>query len=170
MIGLIQEETEMNKLELDIPEGYEIDLTSTDLVVGIIRLKKVNGLPTSWDSLKEISGYYVDSDSDICFYKTNPLASEDRNTFRTKKQAEASVAFAEITQLLDKYPSTKNINWGDGEVKYVIEFYSGSIVKDNYYNSCHFLAFTVIEERDHFFAEHKVLIKKAAPLLWGVEL
>ena len=55
-------------------------------------------LPKSWEEIGSIEGYYVDTYSEINDIKSN-MNNDEKNTFVTKEQAEASIALAQLSQL-----------------------------------------------------------------------
>jgi len=61
-------------------------------------------LPKRWEELEKINGYYVNSDSRIFgTYINRPAIKENRIVFATDEQAEASIATAMYSQLLQAY-------------------------------------------------------------------
>ena len=72
-------------ITIEVPEGHVIDKeNSTDTV---IRFKKIesNKRPMSWMGLKDINGYYINSDSEILSVDANTLTHyKNRNIYPSK--------------------------------------------------------------------------------------
>lgn len=113
--------------------------------------EEVKERPTSWKELWEVNWYFINDDCEIKkannFYTVYEDAS---NVYLTKEQAEASIALAQVTQLLDKYDIPESSN-----VWYHHDWY--------HYYRIWLLGFDTPEKRDHFYKHHKTLIDKLAP-------
>jgi hypothetical protein len=127
----------------------------------------VKELPKSWEELGKISGWYVTSNSFVNNLIMGLSEDEERcNLFATKEQAEASIALAQLSQLMKVYNSDWVANWCDAEqIKHCIEFYNGEIFKDAYNGTQKFLSFKDAETRDLFLKNFEQLILTAKPLL-----
>lgn len=114
--------------------------------------EEVKDRSTSWEELWEIGWYWVDSNCEI--YSNWPYAistkDEGKNVFKNKQQAEASIALAQITQLLAAYDIPEESN-----IRFHHDWYD--------YNRKWLLWFDTKEKRDHFYKHHKALIDKLAP-------
>ena len=91
----------MDKINIQIPVGYEIDKehsTSTEIVCKPIE-KKVN----KWEDLETVSGYYLNTYSNIHYTENEYAISYHKDIFLTEEQAKSALAFAQITQLLPHY-------------------------------------------------------------------
>jgi hypothetical protein len=76
----------MKKLEIEIPQGHEIDQEKSDLSKGLVVFKKVEEKwPTSWEDLGKLIGYLVTSDSLIRKHNQVSNCDLDKNTFPTKQ-------------------------------------------------------------------------------------
>jgi hypothetical protein len=115
-----------------------------------------NKLPKSWRELKEISGYYVNSDSEIvACMKSNGACSigPNRNVFATKKQADACIALAQLSQLREVYRNGWVPDFNNPlQAKYGI-------------NNFEFLTFQDRETCCEFIDNFNDLIEKAKPLI-----
>jgi hypothetical protein len=78
-------------------------------------------LPKSWLDLGNINGYYLDAFSQTHDIKTKTEETA-KNTFTTKEQAEASVAMAQLSQLIKVYNDGWKPDFNDSEEKYAIFF------------------------------------------------
>lgn len=120
-------------------------------------------LPKTWEELRKISGFYVDSESGV--YKCSELDTvyqENRNLYATKEMAEASIALAQLSQLREVYRN----GWvPDDSVKYTIVFTDNGIREYSYITINNFLSFQDKETRDLFLKNFKDLIEKAKPLM-----
>ncbi len=119
--------------------------------------EEVKERPTSWGSLWEIDWYWVDDCGgvNVAIY-CNSSSDEEQSIFKTEQQAEASIALAQITQLLDKYDiPEESRKW------YTID----NCVYDSYdyTRKKWLLRFDTKEKKDHFYKHHADLISKLAP-------
>ena len=92
---------ERESISIKVPDGYEIDSeksTFTNIVFKPIACK----FPKSWEDAfigNPIRGYWVNSASDVNMAKREAVAN-DRNVFKTEKQAKSALAYAQITQIM----------------------------------------------------------------------
>jgi hypothetical protein len=124
-------------------------------------------LPKSWDELGEIDGWYVDTYSEVI--DMNSVKTKRQydctNLFATKKQAEASIALAQLSQLMKVYNNGWVADWKSNKDKHVIYFNEDNLIKSiNNYNS-RFLSFKDEKTRDLFLENFRELIETAKPLL-----
>ena len=153
-------------ITIEAPEGHVIDKeNSTDTV---IRFKKVESSkrPISWMELKDISGYYINSDSKILPVDANTLTHADnRNIYPSKKLAEAALALSQLLQLRDAWNECNTEDVAGGIVWYGITNQKGEAVGmgSNYINMP--LRFKTEETRDAFLKQFRPLIETALPLL-----
>ena len=159
---------ETDELTIKPTNGKVIDLENSDLSVGkIVFKKKEKELPTKWEDLKKLKGYYVNDLSEI-FYLRNANMTISKNLFPTKAEAEACLALSQLCQLRDAYngePLADWCDWRDGATKYSIEFYDNEITTFNYKCTRKVLTFKTKKLRDKFFKNFRELIEIAKPLL-----
>jgi hypothetical protein len=123
-------------------------------------------LPKTWEELKEYDGYFVDDYSNITTTSSNnPIIS--KNVFKTEEQAKASIALAQLSQLIHVYNDGWVPDWSENNFtsKYVIEIYENKPVTTTYAVTQRFLAFKTPEIRDEFLKNFESLILEAKPLL-----
>jgi hypothetical protein len=156
----------MKELKIEIPKGYEIDKDKSTFEK-IVFKKVKKELPESWEGLGEISGYFVDKESHEAEYIKNATnVYWNKKVFKTKEQAEASIALAQLSQLMEVYRNGWVPNWSDDtHFKYCIEFYHNTMNKAEYIGNATFLSFQDAETRNLFFNNFMNLIEKAKPLL-----
>lgn len=129
-------------------------------------------LPTTWEGLKEVSGYYVTAHSTIGATRNHekpPVSAKAiySNTFSTKELAKASIAVAMLSQLRDEYNGDWKPDWDSyQESKYTLEYYD-HINPSAAFRQRRFLAFKSKELRDKFLDNFRDLIKQARPILGG---
>ena len=149
------------EIEFNIPEGYVID--SSKSTENKIVCKPIEPqYPKLWEDVfwaKPISGF------DIKLYNSDirSATSREKALFKTKKQAESSLAYAQLTQLmaLPCYNGYWIPNWDDpNQEKYCITRMKYDIVKLDYSGYFSFLAFKSEKVRDEFFNNHMDLIKQ----------
>ena len=153
------------ELKIQVPEGYEIDRENSTFEK-IVFKKVENELPKSWEELKIISGYYLDSWGDICECEVKlDTISDNRNIFPTNEEAEACLALTQLCQLRDRYNDGWKPDWTDNIEKYVIYFHAGEIISGDTYRAQSVLHFKTEELRDKFLENFRGLIETAKPLL-----
>lgn len=113
-----QSSHEQKCISIEVPDGYEIDndkSTFTNIVFKPIEVK----CPKSWDDAfvyKPICGYWIDNNSDVKTLDDREAFYNDKNVFKTEKQAKSALAYAQITQLmaLPCYNGDWTPDWGNG--------------------------------------------------------
>ena len=159
---------EADELTIEPKNGKVIDLENSDLSVGkIVFKKKENELPTKWEDLKKLKGYYVNDLSEI-FNLRNANMTISKNLFPTKAEAEACLALSQLCQLRDAYngePLADWCNWSDANTKYCICFYEDKICKSKNRGDENILSFKTDKLRDKFLENFEDLILTAKPLL-----
>ena len=152
------------EIEFKIPEGYVIDnskSTKDKIVCKPIEPK----YPKSWEEQFQygvINGYYIEGCS-IERASHDRCSIEDKGTFKTKKQAESALAYAQLTQLmaLPCYNGDWTPNLDDPyQERYCITRMKYDIVKLDYSGYFSFLAFKSEKVRDEFFNNHMDLIRQ----------
>jgi len=121
-------------------------------------------LPKSFSEI-HTDGWFVNDDEDIKSHNNCQDLKGFRNIFATREQAEASIALAQLSQLMKVYNGDWVADWTDETDKFVIEFYDNNIYATNYMNTQKFLAFKDAETRDLFLENFRDLILTAKPLL-----
>ena len=156
----------MKTIKIEVPDGYEIDTdNSTFEQIVFKELKKE--LPKSWEELKQIEGCWVQSNSTLFYDKRKTIGSEHKNIFKTKEQAQASIALAQLSQLIDVYRQGWKPDWFDESKKYIVTKVQQEIETDYYINIPHLLSFQSEEIAEDFLSNFKDLIEEASPLLFG---
>lgn len=121
-------------------------------------------LPKSWEELEKIDGYYLDTFSHTHDIKTI-TENKSKNTFATKEQAEASIAMAQLSQLMKVYNDGWEPDWSIYEPKFCIYFMKNDIILETLRNSKIFLSFKYKETAEIFLENFRELIEQAKPLL-----
>ena len=154
------------ELKIEVPQGYEIDKEKSTFEK-IVFKEVERELPKKWEDLEGVSGFYVNTQSDIKFYYDSEIkGSTSKNLFPTKAEAEACLALAQLCQLRDRYNEGWKPDWEDyNETKYCIEFCQGRIETIDRVNCHKILTFKTEELRDKFLENFRDLIKIAKPLL-----
>ena len=153
----------MKKLKINVPEGYEIDKEKSTFENIVFKKKK--GLPKSWEDLKNVSGYWVHNYCGTVRFD-GQISHTNRNTFKTKEQAEASIALAQLSQLRDVYRQGWEPYWNDAtEHKWIIHFKGTDIHICREWLNNEFLSFKEVETAELFLENFRHLIEQAKPLM-----
>jgi hypothetical protein len=157
----------MKNLTITPPEGYEIDKEQSTFENIVFKpLPQENSLPETWEQLETITGYSVGIMSEIHLISCVSTSKRNKNAFATKEQAEASIALAQLSQLMAVYNDGWVPDWTDHNLKYVIHFTGAAdLIKSSYQYSQHFLRFKTRELRNEFLKNFRDLILTAKPLL-----
>ncbi len=123
-------------------------------------------LPKSFEELNTIRGFYTNASASTSTATSADASHRDnKNIFATKEQAEASIALAQLSQLMVVYNDGWIPDWSSDSAKYVIVCHNNAITHDYYQRAQKFLAFKTKELRDEFLKNFKDLIEQAKPLL-----
>ena len=148
----------------NIPDGYEIDQKNSTIEKIVLVKKSI--YPGGWEKYfidNYIEGFYIEGEYAEHSFITN-CGYQDKSIFKTKKQAQTSIAYAQLTQLmaLPCYNGTWVPNWENKEqIKYCIVRWKNTIATntiDSYLFG--FLTFKSQEIRDIFLENHLNLIKQ----------
>ena len=151
-----QKELKMNE------ENY----TRTEDENGVITFTPINKGVRCWKNLREIEGYFSDSNSAISSAKGNRTLSCNENIFATEEQCKASIALAMLSQLMKECNGGWVPDWSNGfSRKRCIYFVNSTPRISSHTLAQKFLAFGTVEIRDRFLELHIDLINQAKPLL-----
>jgi hypothetical protein len=155
----------MKEQEINVPDGYYIDKEKS--TYDEIVFKKILDLADSWEDIFFIQGYYVNDDSEVVAGAGKTTNDGNRNIFNTKKQALASLALAQLSQLRDIYRQGWEPDWSDLETpKWCIYIYRSEIVVEPFIYSPNFFSFQDEETAYLFLDKFKNLIEEAKPLMY----
>lgn len=112
----------------------------------------------SWEDLEEISGYYIDESSDITKQLKLINNAYHKNIFKTQKQAESALAYAQLTQLMADCGDC-DVDWEDYQTKYCIRRIDNLLEIVKLCRTFDFLAFTTPEIALEFMQKHEELIE-----------
>ncbi len=155
----------MKTLNIEIPEGYEIDQEkSTFEKIVFKEIKKA--LPKTWYELRKIDGYYGSS-ATLSINKAEGYvtAPQNRSIFVTKEQVEAAIALAQLSQLRDAYRQGWIPDYTNGLEKQVIVFDTDKPKIALTWNIGCFLSFPNREIAEEFLNNFLDLINQARPLI-----
>lgn len=153
----------MDTLQIQIPEGHEIDTEKSDLANGVITFKKkvIRGWRDNPE--REIKGYYISSLSTINSVIQRACVG-NLNTFATRKQAQSALAMAQLSQIIANDsrfggPITDE-EWNmSNTTKYVIHRTGNNVSATGTFATRYtFLAFHTNEQRELFLKENMDLI------------
>lgn len=155
----------MKTLEIQVPEGHEIDKEKSTFEKIVFKPIE-NNYPKSWKELGHIRGHYVTPDSRAS-NELEPMAvNANRNVFPKKEQAEAVIALAQLLQLRERYVNGWEPDWDDEDkTKWAIFYYENSLTVRGHYSSHRVMSFATNEIAEDFLSNHRDLLKIAKPLL-----
>lgn len=154
---------ETKEIKINVPEGYEIDVENSSFKKIVFKKKKET---KRWRDNKdaEISGYCISAIGHIIHYNGKNIP-DNYTTFATKKQAQAALAMARISQILANDSKFGGVitdkEWKDAElIKYVIlrDNYLGENIIKGSATVYHFLSFHTKKEADLFLDENADLV------------
>lgn len=126
-------------------------------------IEEVKQWPTRWEELWSISWYDIVDWTNISFADSTSNNKYDAHIFKTKEQAEAAIALAQITQLLDKYDiPEESYEWYYYAIGWHSDEYKRIQATNNPLEKQRLLRFDTEEKRDHFYKHHGHLIEKLA--------
>lgn len=124
-------------------------------------------LPKSWKDLVKIDGFYIDNYSlidSVGDCSTSDI--EHKNIFATKEQAEASIAIAQLSQLMKVYNGDWEADWTNNKRdKFAIVFSKNEPLITMLSTSNEFLSFKDFETASLFLENFKGLILTARALM-----
>lgn len=153
----------MKTININIPEGYEIDLETSDFANGEIAFKPV---PKEWEDIgKSEYWFFTGSGTPVRDCDSHWLYSD---AYPTKELLLAFEALRKLSFWRNKVWK-KDGDWkpaiGSPEVKYSIFTHQGIITTGETYCTNPILSFSSEEIRDQFLHDHIALIKQAKILL-----
>jgi len=122
-------------------------------------------LPNTWEELNNIDGTFVEKESmltSICDYNTTTW---NKNIFATKEQAQASIAMAQLSQLMAVYNEGWTPDWTKENPKMCISINRDKIFTHTDTTHKKFLCFKTAKMRNIFAKNFFDLIIQAKPLL-----
>jgi hypothetical protein len=157
----------MKTFNIEIPDGYEIDQQNSEFTKGLVVFKKIeSNLPKNWGELENISGYYVGDCCDIEYERDTKTYIDNRNMFVTERQANASIAFAQLSQFRQVYRQGWVPDWNDEKsTKWCVNFHKDKVIVDVWYTTHKFLSFQSKKIAEEFLENFHKLIKQANPLM-----
>ena len=149
-ISEVSDKTLVNYLK---GKGYTVEQSDKDL-------------PKTRGEAGKVSGCFVDTKSNLIPAFGEIATPQNKNIFRTEEQAKASIALAQLSQLMFVYNDGWEPNWEDvTEDQYCIEFRRNRPCKSKLLTTQRFLAFKTEEIRIKFLENFENLIWQARLLL-----
>lgn len=114
----------------------------------------------SWEQLGKIGGCYIQYNSHIDSSRTSVNTSiGNRNVFKTEKQTQSALAYAQLTQLMHNCGDC-DVDWSRGKEKHTIWRHKNALITQVASYIFSFLAFNTAKIRDEFMQKHEGLIKQ----------
>ena len=150
----------MEQLNIEIPKGLEIDLERSSLKDGVIVFKEKEVTEVkSWEELKKIEGYFVDTHSIVNYFAKSIKYELNKNVFPTKEDAESSLALAQLLQLRKRVVGDWVVDWIGRKHIYVIYRFEKEVVTGKNPFNFEFLSFETSEQAVTFKKNHEELLK-----------
>lgn len=155
---------ETNEMVITIPEGYEIDKENSTFEC--IKFKKIKEINT-WKDLPKLQGFFICGDSSINKlnedWHDTSTSDKNINIFINKKYVKASLALAQISQLMPYYGGEiTDEEWKNYNIlKYGVVINREEITHIRYNRVRAIIAFHTEEQLNRFlsFPENVQLIK-----------
>lgn len=80
----------------------------------------IDNFPNTFESLKQIKGYWIDESAVVKLTFENDACDRNRNIFPTEKHTKSALAFAQLSQLAARINGDWIPDWTVYESKYVI--------------------------------------------------
>lgn len=157
----------MKNVNIEIPEGFEIDLKNSNLSKGNITFKKKEiKLPVTDEGCLNFikkDGYYINNNGLIAnvIYEV----ADEINFITTREYAEAFLALMQLIKFRDIWNEGWKADWTNDDIKYVITIYNEKKSHIERYTITKILTFKTFELRDKFSKTFNALIQTAKPLL-----
>lgn len=119
-------------------------------------------LPERWEDLKEIKGYWIDSNAQIGSEISEWLPSQSccKNTFATEAQAKSALAMAQLSQLMKAYNGDWVADWKGKESYYCITRVIDNLAVCLFSSMYFFLSFKSKETAELFLKRFELLIRE----------
>lgn len=115
-------------------------------------------LPKKWNELKVLEGF-SGNNYGTSYFLENELDCFRIDIFKTEKQAESSLAKAQLSQLMHIYNDGWIPDWGSEGTKFCINRFTNDVISDTAVGTYAFLAFKTESLRDEFLKNFEGLIK-----------
>jgi hypothetical protein len=153
-----------NTITMDIPKGYVIDVENSDLANGIIKTKKAK-ISTRWVDLESFTGWYVTDISRLSEAGGCTTTSSNQNIYATEAQAKASLAQAQLSQIMKDVNGDWEADWiKHSQTKYGITLCDCFWYADKAGATRTFLAFPTKELAQQVLDENMDLLEQYKPL------
>lgn len=135
------------------PMGHIVPAFSLDQIKNEKWFKELPNWPKSWKELKEISGYYVDINSEPEYCSSLIAENSNKSTFTTEKFIKHSIAEAQLSQIAKAMNGDWEPDWTEESDKYVIDRYKNNLKIGVYLYAYYPIVFKT-EEMAEFSLEH----------------
>lgn len=151
---------------IDLQRGKSITVNGTTISLQNSLKEPLKNKQVKWDEFpKEVEGFYVDENCEVCRSKSPKGYDNNKDVFVTKEQCSASIALAQLSQWMLLRNDNWVPDWKANTLKYSIRYFNDQIDKTSSYHSQYFLSFKSEEIRDKFLEDFEYLIVQAKSLL-----
>lgn len=162
----------MKELNIQVPEGYEVDKEKSTFEK-IIFKKIENKLPKTWEEFCEQNSVnnpecYITGYSEVRKLSVFPRNRDpfvDKTLLSIKEDAEAHLALIQLRRLRDVYRQGWVPDWNSQKNKWAIEYVENELYIHVYAVVHKFLSFQSQEVAKEFLKNFKDLIEKAKDLI-----
>lgn len=157
----MKKETKKN-IAISLEKAREIYPNADSLIKKLLEeafgKESLKEMPSCWENLKRIDGFYIDSDSSDIQYFSGYPDPVNKLVFKLKVEAESALAMAQLSQLMYEFNENWSADWSTKDNKYSINCinYELSIVVQCY--KSYFLTFPTYEKAETFLKLYKTLI------------
>lgn len=150
------------EIKINVPEGYVIDEENSTFTH--IKFKKKETRFGDYDGTYELSGFYVDTCSNIKTLVSHN-DSVDKNIFHCRGAAVSALAFAQLTQIREHEYNRYGIkpSYADRDIYAIFYATDNELLVFERCSACSrletYLAFDTREHAELFLRENKQLIK-----------
>ena len=156
-----------NEINIDIPNGFEIDAENSNLSIGKIVFKPIEPIKEKYPmSVAEIKGrkWFISGSGRITTAPSNYI---DENQLKTRELASAFLALMQLKTICDEWNRIDGfvVDWTNGGMKYCVCFTKGKLCVDWWYFQGQALTFQDEKTATLFLNSFRELLETAKPLL-----
>ena len=117
----------MNKIEINVPQGFQIDIEKSDLSKGLIEFKPIEEKKLTYEDVAgelfyHKDGYFLDKNGKVNngYDSTFKTSYNDPNNATSKEQLECLMAYNKLRNVAEYLNKKTIFNWTSNSKKYFI--------------------------------------------------